>query len=79
MPRPEDTILAKTIMSELTRRRINTSGVRVSVSMGIVRVEGTIRRIRGDNRDLSAELERAKDIIKRKPGVRDVIVNVKIR
>jgi len=77
--RPEDSILAKSVMSELTRRRINTSGVRVSVSMGIVRLEGTVRRIRGDNRDLNLEIEKARDIIKRKPGVRDVIVNVKVR
>lgn len=77
--RPEDTILAKSIMSELTRRRINTSGLRVTVSMGIARVEGVIRRIRGDNRDLEQELQRARDIIKRKPGVRDVVLNVKIR
>lgn len=76
---PEDSILTKSVMSELTRRRINTSGVRVSVSMGIVRLEGTVRRIRGDNRDLNLEIEKARDIIKRKPGVRDVIVNVKVR
>lgn len=77
--RPEDAILAKSIMSELTRRRINTSGLRVTVSMGIARVEGTIRRIRGDNRDLNQEIQRARDIIKSKPGVRDVIFNVKIK
>lgn len=77
--RPEDTILAKSIMSELTRRRINTAGLRVTVSMGIARVEGTIRRIRGDNRDLNQEIQRARDIIKSKPGVRDVIINVKIK
>jgi hypothetical protein len=77
--RPEDAILSKSIMSELTRRRISISGLRVTTSMGIVRIEGVIRRIRGDNRDLNAELERARDIIKRKPGVRDVVINVKIR
>ncbi len=77
--RPEDAILAKSIMSELARRRINTSQLRVTVSMGIARVEGTIRRIRGDMRDLNQEIERAKDIIKRKPGIRDVVINVKIR
>ncbi|MGB9607176.1 MAG: hypothetical protein ACPLPS_00125 [bacterium] len=77
--RPEDVLVSKSIMSELTRRRINTSGLRVTTSMGIVRIEGVIRRIRGDNRDLNQEIERARDIIKRKPGVRDVIINVKIR
>lgn len=77
--RPEDTILAKSIMSELTRRRINTSGLRVTVSMGIARIEGTVRRIRGDNRDLQQELQKARDIIKRKPGVRDIVINVRIR
>ncbi|MBC7327334.1 hypothetical protein H5T87_04370 [bacterium] len=77
--KPEDAILAKSIMSELTRRRLNTSGVIITASNGIVRIQGTIRRIRGDNRDLNYELERARDIIKRKPGVRDVVINVKIR
>jgi|YelNatPaOPRAMG01_1025707.scaffolds.fasta_scaffold46336_2 hypothetical protein len=77
--RPEDAILAKSVMSELTRRRINVSGLRVTASMGIVRIEGVVRRIRGDNRDLNFELERARDIIKRKPGVRDVVINVKVR
>jgi hypothetical protein len=47
--------------------------------MGIVRIEGVVRRIRGDNRDLNAEMERARDIIKRKPGVRDVVMNIKVR
>ncbi len=76
--KPEDVQLAKSIASELTRRRLNISQVIITVSSGIVNIQGRIRRIRGDNRDLNLELQRARDIIKRKPGVRDVIINVKI-
>lgn len=76
--KPEDIQLAKSIASELTRRRLNISQVIITVSSGIVNIQGRIRRIRGDNRDLNLELQRARDIIKRKPGVRDVIINVKI-
>lgn len=64
---------------EIGRRSIDTSRLDVKAMRGVVYLRGTIECLRGHDTDLKHELEVIHRILRTKPGIRDVVVEVEIK
>ena len=73
----EDTRLRRMIQKELVKRSTDTEQIRVFVTNGIVTLQGELRNRRGATADLISEMEIILDVIRRLPGVRDIVNWVK--
>lgn len=67
------------VLREINKRRIDTSLMDVHVIHGVVYIRGVVRPLRGQPVDLNQELEIIRRILRQKPGIRDVIIDVTIR
>ncbi|MBP6964295.1 MAG: hypothetical protein KBC96_07815 [Armatimonadetes bacterium] len=64
---------------EIGRRSIDTSGLDVHATHGVVYLRGYIKCLRGHPTDLRHELEVINRVLRTKPGIREVIIEVDIR
>ncbi len=75
----EDVQMTRLVQREIGRRYIDTRQLDVKVIHGIVYMRGVVRQIRGHDVNLEAELEIIRRILRSKPGIRDVIMDVTCR
>ncbi|MHB9026753.1 MAG: hypothetical protein ACYC7E_21690 [Armatimonadota bacterium] len=74
----EDKQLGRELSREMNRRRhLDISDVRLSVTRGVGYIGGTLRPSVGEFFDPKVELNSLKEISKRIPGLRDLVVEVK--
>ncbi len=64
---------------EIGRRSIDSSRLDVRATHGVVYLRGTIERLRGHDTDLRHELEVIHRVLRTKPGIREVIIEVEIK
>jgi osmotically-inducible protein OsmY len=74
----EDTRLRRTVQKQLVKRSTDTEQIRVFVTNGIVTLQGELRNRRGATADLISEMEIILDLVRRLPGVRDIVNWVKV-
>jgi len=75
----EDAHMTRLVQREITRRYIDSTGLNVKAIHGVVYLRGYIRKLRGHDVDLEHELEIIDRVLRGRPGVRDVIIEVDIR
>lgn len=64
---------------EIGRRSIDASRLDVRSAHGVVYLRGTIEALRGHDCDLKHELEVIHRILRTKPGIREVIMEVELK
>jgi hypothetical protein len=69
----------KMVLREISKRHIDTTLMDVHVMHGVVYLRGTVRKIRGHDFDLKAEMELIRRILRQKPEIRDVVLEVIFR
>lgn len=74
-----DSETTRMVKREISRRFINAAGLDVKSMHGVVYLRGFIQALRGHDIDLRHELEVIHRILRTKPGIRDVIIDVDIR
>jgi hypothetical protein len=79
MPRPEDSEHTKLVWRTISRKPIDTSLMTVLVMHGVVYLRGQVRAMRGHDIDIRSEMEMVARILKQKPGIRDVVIDVTFR
>ncbi|MDH7481216.1 MAG: BON domain-containing protein [Armatimonadota bacterium] len=75
----EDVQMTRLVQREIGRRYIDSRQLDVRVIHGVVYIRGTVRKIRGHDVSLEAEMEIIRRILRSKPGIRDVIMDVTYR
>ena len=74
----EDTMLRRTIMHEMTKHQLATDRVDIHVSRGIVYLSGIVVQSKSANAvDARGEVERIMRIFKQKPGVKDIVNEIR--
>ena len=70
----EDTRLRRLIQRQLVKRSVDTDKIQVFVTNGVVTLQGELRdRRAGGLIDLRQEREIILDLVRRLPGVRDIV------
>lgn len=72
----EDARMTRLVQREIGRRYIDASRLDVKAVHGVVYLRGSIRRLRGHEVDLDHELQVINRVLRGKPGVRDVVIDV---
>lgn len=75
----EDAQTTRLVQREITRRYIDITRLDVKAMHGVVYLRGSIAKLRGHNVDLRHELEIINRVLRGKPGIRDVIIDVSTR
>ncbi|KAA0228234.1 MAG: hypothetical protein AKCLJLPJ_01097 [Fimbriimonadales bacterium] len=79
MPRPEDVEASKQVRKEIARRPLDTSLMNVRVSHGVVYLTGTVKSMRGHNVDAKQEMDMFARVLRQRPGIRDVVLDLTFR
>lgn len=74
----EDAMMTRMVQREIGRRYIDASRLDVKAFHGVVYLRGQIKGLRGHNVDLKVELETINRILRGRPGIRDVVMDVQI-
>ncbi|MCS7300459.1 MAG: BON domain-containing protein [Fimbriimonadales bacterium] len=64
------------VLREISKRHLDTSRLDVQVYHGVVYLRGTISGMRGHDIDPKAEVEIIRRILRQRPGIRDVVVDL---
>lgn len=74
----EDAMLVRSLMRDLAKHPVDISELQLYVSHGVVYLKGKLKTIRGfhEDADLDEELVSICKVLRQRPGVRDVIVEV---
>lgn len=75
----EDAAMTRLVQREIGRRPIDSRLLDVRAVHGIVYIRGQVRRLRGHDVNLEHEMEIIRRVLKSKPGIRDVIMDVTYR
>ena len=75
----EDAQHTRMVQRELNKRNIDISLMDVHVHHGIVYLRGTVRKARGMDIDLEREMGIICQILRQRPGIREIINEVVIR
>ncbi len=75
----EDARMTRLVQREIGRRYIDASRLDIKAVHGVVYLRGSIRRLRGHEVDLDHELEVINRVLRGKPGIRDVVIDVSTR
>ncbi len=67
------------VLREISKRHLDTSRLDVQVFHGVVYLRGTVSGMRGHDIDPKAEMELIRRILRQRPGIRDVVVDVIFR
>jgi len=75
-----DSALTREVMRDISKRPVDISGLDVHASQGIVYIRGRIEKLRGyhEDLDLHEELGIIVRLLRQKPGIRDVCVEVEL-
>ncbi|HEY3412023.1 MAG TPA: BON domain-containing protein [Armatimonadota bacterium] len=65
--------MSSAIRHEIVKRAIDSSRLEVRVCHGIVYLSGEVRELRGGAEDLRKEMDILHQVIRGKPGIREVI------
>ncbi|HOC31158.1 MAG: hypothetical protein GYA63_08640 [Armatimonadetes bacterium] len=74
----EDAQLTNSLRRECARRAMDISRLELRCIHGVVHLTGEVRTIRGQVCDLKKEMEILHHVLRAKPGVRDVIDDVRL-
>lgn len=72
----EDAATARLVRREILRRRMDDSRLEINVMHGVVYLRGVVRALDTTPIDLGAELHILYRILRSRPGIRDVIIEV---
>jgi hypothetical protein len=75
----EDAATTRLVRREIVRRRIDDSLLQVNSMHGVVYIRGEVRSLRGEPCDLEAEMNIIHRILRSRPGIRDVVIEVNYR
>lgn len=75
----QDVHMTRLVQREIIRRYIDSSKLDVKAVHGVVYLRGSIRKLRGHDVDLKHELEVIYRVLRAKPGIRDVIMDVDLK
>ncbi|MCX6377202.1 MAG: hypothetical protein NTU88_14425 [Armatimonadetes bacterium] len=75
----EDAQTTRLVQREIGRRYIDITRLDVKAIHGVVYLRGSIAKLRGHNVDLRHELEIINRVLRGKPGIRDVVIDVSTR
>jgi len=75
----EDVHATRMVQRELIKRGIDISYMDVRVSHGVVYLRGIVRKMRGMDFDLEREMAIICNILRQKPGIRQVVNDCVIR
>lgn len=75
----EDAQMTRMVQREVSRRYIDASRLDVKAIHGVVYLRGFVCRLRGHDVDLDHELQVISRVLRSKPGIRDVIIEVEIK
>ncbi|MCS6919878.1 MAG: BON domain-containing protein [Fimbriimonadales bacterium] len=64
------------VLREISKRHVDSSRLDVQVFHGVVYLRGTVSGMRGHNVDIKAEMEVIRRILRQRPGIRDVVLDV---
>ncbi len=64
------------VLREISKRHIDSSRMDVQVFHGVVYLRGTVSGMRGHDIDIKAEMELIRRILRQRPGIRDVVLDV---
>lgn len=64
------------VLREISKRHLDTSRLDVQVFHGVVYLRGTVSGMRGHELDVKAEVEIVRRILRQRPGIRDVVVDL---
>ncbi len=64
------------VLREISKRHVDSSRLDVQVFHGVVYLRGTVSGMRGHDIDIKAEMEVIRRILRQRPGVRDVVLDV---
>ncbi|MDM7461851.1 MAG: BON domain-containing protein [bacterium] len=64
------------VLREISKRHIDSSRLDVQVFHGVVYLRGTVSGMRGHDIDIKAEMEVIRRILRQRPGIRDVVLDV---
>lgn len=75
-----DSAMTRDVMREIAKRPVDTSGLEVHVTHGVVHIRGRLEKVRGyyEDLDVHAELTSIIKALRVKSGVRDVICEVDV-
>ena len=71
-----DAAMTRMAQREISRRFLDNTRLDVKVSHGVVRIQGSVGRLRGYEVNLKHELDVINRILRSRPGIRDVIIDV---
>lgn len=75
----EDVAMTRLVQREIGRRPIDARLLDVRAVHGVVYIRGPVRRLRGHDVNLEHEMEVIRRVLRSKPGIRDVIMDVTYR
>jgi len=75
----EDVAMTRLVQREVGRRYIDSTRLDVRAMHGVVYMHGSLKRLRGHDIDLKHELEVICRIIRSKPGIREIILDVDLK
>ncbi len=74
----QDSLMVRSIMRDVGKHPLDASELRISVSSGVVYLQGRVKPIRGyhEDTDVDEVMTTLCKCIRQHPGIRDVIVDV---
>ena len=71
--------MIRLVRKEFARHPINTTLMIITANHGVVRIQGTLKIMRGHEMDLEAAVERIALNLRGKEGIRDILVDCTFR
>ncbi len=74
-----DVEMRRMVLREISKRHLDTSLMDVHVTHGVVYLRGTVSAVRGHDADPKHEIEIIRRILRQRPGIRDVVIDLIFR
>ncbi len=74
-----DVEMRRMVLREISKRHLDTSLMDVHVTHGVVYLRGTVSGVRGHDVDPRHEIEIIRRVLRQRPGIRDVVVDLIFR
>jgi len=79
MAREENLRLVRRVRHEFARHPIDTNLMVITANHGVVRIQGTLKRMRGHDIDVEAVVHKIASNLRGKEGIRDVVIECTFR
>ena len=75
-----DSMVMREVMRDIGKHPVDSSGLVVHVTNGVIHLTGKLDKLRGyyEDTDLQGELNMIMRLLRQKPGIRDVICEVEL-